>query len=90
MQMTRRKFLVSVGLVAAGSAALLSGAGGCVAPRVSPTVTESKAQAWRCDHCGHLTRSDRDLTGTRCPRCMRTGVMKRITEEELQAYLKQP
>ena len=89
MQMTRREFVKSVGAAAAGSAALMATSRGCVAPRVSLTVEGSKSQAWRCQNCGHLTRSDQDLTDTRCPRCYRKGYMKRITEAELQTYLKQ-
>jgi DNA-directed RNA polymerase subunit RPC12/RpoP len=86
--MDRRHFLSSIGVALAGSAALLVTAGGCVAPRVSPSVTGQKAQAWRCENCGHLTRSDGDLTDTRCPRCFRKGFMKKITEKELEDYLK--
>ena len=86
--MVRRQFLSSMGAALAGASALLATVGGCVAPRVSPSVGEQKLQAWRCEHCGHLTRSERDLTDTRCPRCFRKGVLKKITEKELQAYLK--
>lgn len=86
--MDRRQFLSSMGVALAGSAAILVTAGGCIAPHISPSVSGQKSQAWRCDNCGHLTRSDRDLTDTRCPRCFRTGFMKKITEKELQDYLK--
>lgn len=85
--MNRRHFLRSAFVTLAGSAAFLL-SGGCVAPLVSPTVSEQKSQAWRCGNCGHLTRSSRDLTGTRCPRCKRKGFIVRISEEELQGYLK--
>ena len=85
--MNRRTFLRSVCVAVAGGVALLFTTGGCVAPRVSPTVSEQKSQAWRCGHCGYLTRSDRDLTATRCPRCKRKGVLKRITEKELQSTM---
>ena len=87
MKESRRAFLRTVSLGVAGGAILGFGAGGCVA-LVSPTVKDSKAQAWRCGNCGHLLRSDKDLTGTRCPMCYRKGFMKRITEEDLQGYLK--
>jgi DNA-directed RNA polymerase subunit RPC12/RpoP len=87
MQNSRRQFLKSAGLSVAAGAALVFGASGC-ASLVSPTVADSKAQAWHCGNCGHLLRSDKDLTGTRCPRCFRKGFLKRITEEEMQAYLK--
>ena len=86
--MDRRQFLSSMGVALAGSAAILVTAGGCVAPLVSPSVTEQKSQAWRCGNCGHLTRSDQDLTNTRCHHCFRKGFMKKITEKELQDYLK--
>jgi len=85
--MDRRQFLSSMGVALAGSAAILVTAGGC-ASLVSPTVAGQKSQAWRCGNCGHLTRSDQDLTDTRCPRCFRKGFMKKITEKELQNYLK--
>jgi DNA-directed RNA polymerase subunit RPC12/RpoP len=82
--MHRRQFLSFMGVALAGRAAILVTAGGCVAPHVSPTVAGQKSQAWRCGKCGHLTRSDRDLTDTRCPRCFRKGFMKKVTEKELQ------
>ena len=88
MPMTRRDFLKSVSLAVAGGAALVAVSGGCMAPHVSQSVSQSKAQPWRCGYCGHLTRSDQDLTETRCPRCKRKGHMTRITEEQLQSYLK--
>jgi DNA-directed RNA polymerase subunit RPC12/RpoP len=87
--MNRRRFLKSACVAVTGSAALVLVSGGCVAPRVSATVSEETSQAWRCEHCGHLTRSAKDLTDTRCPRCRRKGLLKKITEEELQDYLKQ-
>ncbi len=87
--MNRREFLKSA-CVAAVGATFVFMAGGCVAPRISPTVSAEKSQAWRCEYCGHLTRSSQDLSEARCPRCMRTGHLKKITEKELQAYLKQP
>lgn len=86
--MNRREFLKSACAALAGSAALLLLAG-CVAPLISPAVSEQKAQAWRCGNCGHLTRSDQDLTDTRCPRCKRKGFIVRITEKELQDYLQE-
>lgn len=84
--MNRRRFIKSFTGILAASVALIF-TSGCVAPRVSPTVTEKKSQAWRCENCGHLTRSDQDLTETRCPRCMRTGFMVKITEKNLQESL---
>ena len=86
--MNRRHFLKSVCTTLPGSAALLFLVG-CIASRVSPTVSEQKEQAWRCSNCGHLTRSKQDLTDTRCPRCKRKGFITKITEKELQDYLKE-
>ncbi|MCA1796028.1 MAG: hypothetical protein ABR516_00005 [Desulfuromonadaceae bacterium] len=86
--MDRRTFLTTLGFGLAGSVTLLC-AGGCIAPRVSPEVyDDSSMQAWRCGNCGHLTRSDQDLTSERCPRCKRKGYFVRITHKELQNYLK--
>jgi len=89
MQMSKRRFLRSLSLAVGAASVPLFLAGGCVAPRVSSAVSELKTQPWRCEYCGHLTRSDQDLTATRCPRCKRKGSIKKITEEELQGYLKQ-
>jgi len=86
--MDRRHFLISACVALAGSLAALC-SGGCAAPLISPAVSEQTSQAWRCGNCGHLTRSERDLTDTRCPRCGRKGFLTRITEQELQDYLKQ-
>jgi DNA-directed RNA polymerase subunit RPC12/RpoP len=86
--MDRRNFLISACIAMAGSLAVLF-SGGCVAPLISPAVSEQTSHAWRCGNCGHLTRSDRDLTDTRCPRCGRKGFLRRITAQELQDYLKQ-
>lgn len=86
--MNKRDFLKYALNTLAGSAAFLL-LGGCIAPRISPAVSEEKAQAWRCGNCGHLTRSDQDLTDTRCPRCKRKGFLVIITEKELKNYIKQ-
>ena len=86
--MNRREFVKSVCIALLGSVGIVLTSGGCIAPRVSPTVFDEKSQPWRCEYCGHLTRSDRHLTGTRCPRCKRKGGMKRISEKELERYLK--
>jgi DNA-directed RNA polymerase subunit RPC12/RpoP len=59
---------------------------GCM-PRVSEKVYDrSIGQPWRCGNCGYLTRSEKDLTDERCPRCGRKR-LGRISEEELQKYL---
>ncbi len=61
---------------------------GCRAPLVSKKVfDQSNGPPWRCENCGHLTRSVVDLTGTRCPRCGQKRLV-RISEEQLQEYLK--
>ncbi|MBC8453469.1 hypothetical protein H8D64_00260 [PVC group bacterium] len=86
--MRRRDFLKSVCVAGLGSAAFVFTLGGCIAPKISKTVSTEKSQPWRCEHCGHLTRSGDDLANTRCPRCKRKGVMVKITEKELQMYLK--
>lgn len=83
--MTRRQFLKTAGWALAGCWTL--GTIGCVAPKVSPSVQGSDDPAWQCGYCGHLTRSSRDLSGTRCPRCMRRNVMERISEESLKELL---
>lgn len=85
--MDRRSFLVALGCGIAGSASLLC-TGGCIAPQVSQSVYGDNVQAWRCSNCGHLTRSDEDLTSKRCTRCFRKGFFNRITEENLKIYLK--
>lgn len=85
--MNRRHFLKSVCIAVLGSIAFVFTLGGCVA-LVSPTVSEQESQPWRCSYCGYLTRSEQDLTDTRCPRCRRKGFLARITEKELQDYLK--
>ena len=84
--MDRRGFLSSTlaGTLGIGGFVLV---GGC-APRVSEKVFDkSNGQPWRCGNCGHLTRSDTDLTDVRCPRCGQKR-FSRISEEELQDYLK--
>jgi len=61
---------------------------GCIAPQISPSVLEKDSQPWRCEHCGHLTRSGEDISSSRCPRCKRKHKMKKITEAQLQEYLR--
>ena len=84
--MDRRNFLKKLSMSVAGVAGL-SLLAGCIAPRVSPTVADkSNGQPWRCQHCGHLTRSNEDLSNVRCPRCKKKRFAK-ISEEELQEWL---
>ena len=85
--MDRRGFLSRTLAGTLGIAGLVL-VGGCMAPRVSEKVFDkSNGRPWRCGNCGHLTRSDTDLTGVRCPRCGQKR-LARISEEELQEYLK--
>ena len=84
--MQRRDFLKIVfgGVLAVGPLVV---AGGCIAPRISSTAYDTaNGQPWRCEVCGHLTRSNDDLTETRCPRC-RKRRLRRISEEELKKAL---
>jgi DNA-directed RNA polymerase subunit RPC12/RpoP len=83
--MTRRQFLRYSALTILGGG-FAAAAAGCALRRVSSQVDRSSDQPWRCEHCGYLTRSDQDLSGTRCPRCRRRNVLKRITESELLRY----
>jgi hypothetical protein len=85
--MDRRNFLISVCAALAGTAGCLISAG-CVAPLISPKVSQQKSQAWRCGNWGHLTRSAQNLTVARCPRCKRKGFLAKINEKGLQDYLK--
>jgi len=84
--MTRREAFRKLCLCATG---ILGLAAGCMAPRVSPKAADKANGApWRCEFCGHLTRSDADLADTRCPRCRRKR-LRRISEEEAQKLLAQ-
>ena len=74
-------------LVEAGLPAALASLAGCVG-RIGSTVESKKGeQPWRCSYCGHLLRSNDDMSQKRCPRCYHKNLGK-ITEEELQQYLK--
>ena len=85
--MDRRAFIKMLGAGVAGVALLLSG-GGCAAPLVSSKAWDkANGSPWRCQNCGHLTRSDEDLTNTRCPHCTQR-MLTRITEEEMEQRLK--
>lgn len=84
--MNKREFLKTliVGGIGITCAALL---GGCIAPRISYTAGDKAAgKPFRCEKCGHLTRSKTDITGDRCPRC-RARMLRRITEAEMANYL---
>lgn len=61
---------------------------GCMAPRVSQSAWDKMAgDPYRCGRCGHLTRSKKDISGERCPRC-HSKMLTRITEEKMVKYLK--
>lgn len=77
-----RMFLVG-GICIAGSFF----SSGCIAPRISETAwVKTAGSPYRCEKCGHLTRSETDITAERCPRC-RARMMRKITEEEMANYL---
>jgi predicted RNA-binding Zn-ribbon protein involved in translation (DUF1610 family) len=87
--MHRRTFLRSVTAITAAAAAGLTSftIAGCGAPRVSPKARDQSAgEPWQCQHCGHLTRSQEDLSDDRCPRCYRRQ-LRRISEEEMAQAL---
>jgi DNA-directed RNA polymerase subunit RPC12/RpoP len=87
MKMDRRAFIKVLGAGAAGVVLLVMGTG-CPAPLVSSRAWDgAKGSPWRCLNCGHLTRSDEDLTNIRCPHCG-TRMLTRITEEEMEQRLK--
>lgn len=81
--MNRRTFIKNAGFaVVAVVAGVFSH--GCVAPKVDSSAYDDKnGDPWRCEFCGHLTRSKNDLSETRCPRCMKKK-LRRITEEEFR------
>lgn len=61
---------------------------GCMAPLISTTARDKNAgDPWQCQNCGHLTRTNEDISGTRCPRCTQR-MLKQISEEEMAAALK--
>ncbi len=73
-----------LGLALPGTAALL---GGCRAPLVSSKVHDpANGRPWQCQYCGHLTRSDQDLSGESCPRCWHEE-FEPISEKELEQAL---
>jgi len=85
--MDRRAFIKVLPASIAGIVALLS-LGGCAAPLVSSKVWDpGNGSPWLCRNCGHLTRSDKDLTNTRCPRCGQR-MLARISEDEMEQRLK--
>lgn len=85
--MNRRDFLKwTVGGAITGS--LLTLVSGCIA-RINESVYEKdKGSPWRCTNCGYLTRSEKNLSDTRCPRCFEKDFEK-ITEEQLKKYIEQ-
>ncbi len=82
--MRRSSFLKVLMGITAGAFA----AAGCVMRTIGVSITEKpKEQPWRCAKCGHLLRSNEDMSAERCPRCYAKKLGK-ITEAELQDYLK--
>lgn len=85
--MTRRGFIVRLlsGILSVGTLAITNG---CMAPLISSTARQkSSGDPWQCQNCGHLTRTNEDISGTRCPRCTQR-MLKQISEEEMAAALK--
>jgi len=82
MKTTRRQMLILTGGTVAGL--LLAGSPLAHADTLSK---KEDGPPWRCGRCGKLLRSHEDMTDKRCPRCF-SKQLKRITEEELQTYLK--
>lgn len=85
--MTRRGFIVRLlsGILGVGTIAIING---CMAPLISSTARQKNAgDPWQCQNCGHLTRTNEDISGTRCPRCTQR-MLKQISEEEMAAALK--
>ena len=85
--MDRREFFkyLLTGILAVGA---MVSATGCMAPLISATARDKLAgDPWQCMNCGHLTRTQEDLSGTRCPRCTQR-MLKKITEEEMAQALK--
>lgn len=84
--MNRRDFfrmLIAGGIGITGAVFL----GGCIAPRISDTAwVKTAGSPYRCEKCGHLTRSETDITADRCPRC-RARMMRKITEQQMANYL---
>lgn len=85
--MTRRGFIVRLlsGILGVGTLAITNG---CMAPLISSTARQKSAgDPWQCQNCGHLTRTNEDISGTRCPRCTQR-MLQQISEEEMAAALK--
>ncbi len=84
--MKRRDFfrVILLGGICIAGAVFFSG---CIAPRISDTAwVKTAGSPYRCEKCGHLTRSETDITAERCPRC-RARMMRKITEKQMANYL---
>jgi phage FluMu protein Com len=84
--MNRREFLKKSFLGAVTGLAATNFLVGCMS-RVGNKAGDKKAGTpYRCAFCGYLTRSTKDLTRGRCPRCL-TNQFKEISETEMTKYL---
>ena len=82
----RRKFLKEFTQGVTGLS-IISFLSGCIAPHISPSAgNQDNGDPWRCGNCGHLTRSNIDISSERCPRCF-SKRLARVTEEEFSKYL---
>jgi len=83
--MTRREMLNST-LLRLGCGATVLELSGCVSRIEDSARDPAFGKPWRCRKCGHLIRSNEDLTNVRCPRCL-TKNYQRISENAMQKYL---
>lgn len=84
--MTRRQWFKTTSLLVAGVAGAV--AAGC-APWIAAVARDPKnGQPWQCGNCGRITRSGKDLSAHRCPRCWHKGRFRRITEEKILGLIK--
>ncbi len=60
---------------------------GCKSRIAKSARNPEAGDPFRCNRCGYLFRSTKDMSNERCPRCYATELM-RISEEEMETYLK--
>lgn len=83
--MERRKFIKNIFFSVLGLGGLFA-LNGCMSG-VSQTAEDKDAgDPYKCSLCGYLTRSKKDITQDRCPRC-KTKNLKKITEKEMEKEL---